>query len=77
MSEKSASALPMDTRRPRRVERRRTTPGTFSGTAIPLAARITALADVFDALTHRRPYKVAWPIDAALDEISRMKGASV
>ncbi|HZZ93906.1 MAG TPA: HD domain-containing phosphohydrolase [Usitatibacter sp.] len=49
-------------------------PGNLSGTAIPLAARITALADVFDALTHQRPYKVAWPIDAALDEISRLKG---
>jgi len=49
-------------------------PSTLSGSAIPLAARITALADVFDALTHKRPYKVAWPIDAALDEISRLKG---
>lgn len=49
-------------------------PGNLSGSAIPLAARITALADVFDALTHRRPYKIAWPIDAALDEIARLKG---
>jgi putative two-component system response regulator len=29
---------------------------------------------VFDALTHKRPYKIAWPIDAALDEITRLKG---
>jgi putative two-component system response regulator len=49
-------------------------PGNLSGSAIPLSARITALADVFDALTHKRPYKVAWPIDAALDEISHLKG---
>jgi len=49
-------------------------PSNLSGTAIPLVARITALADVFDALTHKRPYKVAWPIDAALDEISQLKG---
>jgi putative two-component system response regulator len=49
-------------------------PGNLSGTAIPLASRITALADVFDALTHVRPYKVAWPLDAALDEIARLKG---
>jgi putative two-component system response regulator len=49
-------------------------PGNMSGSAIPLAARITALADVFDALTHQRPYKKAWPIDAALDEIARLKG---
>jgi putative two-component system response regulator len=50
-------------------------PGNLSGSAIPLAARITALADVFDALTHKRPYKVAWPIEAALDEIAELKGA--
>jgi len=49
-------------------------PGNLSGTAIPLGARITALADVFDALTHKRPYKIAWPIDSALDEIAQLKG---
>jgi putative two-component system response regulator len=49
-------------------------PGNLSGSAIPLAARITALADVFDALTHKRPYKIAWPINAALDEITRLRG---
>jgi len=43
-------------------------------TAIPLCARITALADVFDALTHRRPYKEAWSIDSALDAILTLKG---
>jgi putative two-component system response regulator len=48
-------------------------PGSVSGSGIPLAARITALADVFDALTHKRPYKVAWPVQAALDEIARLK----
>lgn len=36
---------------------------------IPLEARILAVADVFDALTHERPYKHAWPIDEALHEI--------
>jgi len=50
-------------------------PGNVSGSAIPLSARITALADVFDALTHDRPYKAAWPIEAALDEIAELKGA--
>jgi len=49
-------------------------PARLSGTAIPLAARITALADVFDALTHSRPYKEAWSIESALGEISRLKG---
>jgi putative two-component system response regulator len=49
-------------------------PGNLSGTGIPLGARITALADVFDALTHKRPYKIAWPLDSALDEIAQLKG---
>jgi len=49
-------------------------PGNLSGTAIPLASRISALADVFDALTHKRPYKEAWPLDRAIDEIARLKG---
>lgn len=50
-------------------------PGNLSGSAIPLSSRITALADVFDALTHKRPYKEAWPIDEALGEIARLKGS--
>jgi putative two-component system response regulator len=50
-------------------------PGHLSGTAIPLPARIAALADVFDALTHKRPYKEAWPIDEALAEIERQGGS--
>lgn len=45
-------------------------PAGLSGVAIPLAARITALADVFDALTHKRPYKEAWPVARALEEIA-------
>ncbi|MCX8005344.1 MAG: HD domain-containing protein, partial [Burkholderiaceae bacterium] len=49
-------------------------PFGIGGTAIPLAARITALADVFDALTHRRPYKEAWPVARALEEIARLRG---
>src|SRR5690606_18285631 len=36
--------------------------------------RITALADVFDALTHKRPYKVAWSVENALEEIAKLKG---
>ena len=49
-------------------------PGCQSGSRIPLAARITALADVFDALTHARPYKSAWSIDSALTEILSLRG---
>ncbi|CAG0948722.1 Cyclic di-GMP phosphodiesterase response regulator RpfG [Methylophilaceae bacterium] len=41
-------------------------PNALAGDAIPLAARIVAIADVFDALTSARPYKQAWSIDAAM-----------
>jgi putative two-component system response regulator len=49
-------------------------PMRLRGTAIPIAARVTALADVFDALTHVRPYKQAWPIKDALAEIASLRG---
>jgi len=49
-------------------------PARLSGTAVPLAARITALADVYDALTHKRPYKGPWSTEDALAEIARLKG---
>jgi len=49
-------------------------PNGIGGAAIPIAARITALADVFDALTHRRPYKEPWPVARALEEIAYLKG---
>ena len=44
------------------------------GEDIPLSARIVALADVFDALTSRRPYKEAWPVDKALKLIDDESG---
>ncbi|MBT9288383.1 HD domain-containing phosphohydrolase [Prosthecodimorpha staleyi] len=40
-------------------------PNRLAGDAIPLAGRIAALADVFDALVSERPYKKAWPLDEA------------
>jgi len=46
----------------------------LAGEDIPLAGRITAVADVFDALTHERPYKAAWELDRALTEIKRQAG---
>lgn len=49
-------------------------PFGLAGAAIPISARIVALADVFDALTHERPYKHAWPLNEALDEIRRLAG---
>ena len=42
-------------------------------TDIPLAGRIVAVADVFDALTQQRPYKPAWPIGEAIAEIDRQR----
>ena len=44
------------------------------GTDIALAGRIVAVADVFDALTQRRPYKPAWPVAEAIAEIHRQRG---
>lgn len=49
-------------------------PEGLAGDAIPLAARITAIADVFDALTHARPYKQVWPVQKAIDLIQRESG---
>ncbi len=48
-------------------------PAALAGDSIPLSGRIVAVADVFDALTHIRPYKQAWPINAALAEIRRLR----
>ncbi|HSW83734.1 MAG TPA: HD domain-containing phosphohydrolase, partial [Usitatibacter sp.] len=49
-------------------------PSKLSGKRIPIHARIVALADVFDALTHGRPYAPAWPIDRAIEEIRNRRG---
>jgi HD-GYP domain-containing protein (c-di-GMP phosphodiesterase class II) len=49
-------------------------PAGLHGDAIPLAGRIVAVADVFDALAHARPYKPAWPFAAAVEEIVRGSG---
>lgn len=46
----------------------------FKGEEIPLAARIVAVADVFDALSHKRCYKEAWNIDEAFAEIQENTG---
>lgn len=50
-------------------------PHGLSGQAIPLMARIAAVADVFDALTMDRPYKRAWLPDAARAEIVKLAGS--
>jgi putative two-component system response regulator len=46
----------------------------LAGTAIPVAGRIVAVADVFDALTHARPYKEAWEVQRAVAEIHDLGG---
>lgn len=46
----------------------------LKGEEIPLAARIVAVADVFDALSHRRCYKEAWSLDDAFAEIQNCSG---
>ncbi|TAG04639.1 MAG: HD-GYP domain-containing protein [Betaproteobacteria bacterium] len=46
----------------------------IAGTDIPLAARVTAIVDVFDALTHRRPYKEAWSRQLAREYIEAHSG---
>ena len=46
-------------------------PHGLKGENIPLSGRIVAVADVFDALTCERPYKRAWTVESALQEIQR------
>lgn len=49
-------------------------PNGLSGADIPLEARIVALADVFDALTSKRPYKEAWSVEEAMKYIKDQSG---
>jgi putative two-component system response regulator len=49
-------------------------PNRLVGDAIPMVGRIVAVADVFDALTHERPYKTAWPAADAAAEIEAQSG---
>jgi putative two-component system response regulator len=48
-------------------------PDRLRGEAIPLAARICAVCDVFDALVSARPYKAAWPLQDALAELAAQR----
>ncbi len=49
-------------------------PNGLAGEDIPLIARIVAMADVFDALTSKRPYKTAWRFQDALDYVYAERG---
>lgn len=50
-------------------------PHGLKGEDIPLTGRITAVADVFDALTSERPYKKAWSVDEAVALINKESGS--
>ncbi|HNP26278.1 MAG TPA: HD domain-containing phosphohydrolase [Nitrosomonas sp.] len=49
-------------------------PRGLKGEAIPLNARIFTIADVFDALTSRRPYKTPWPVAEAIHFLEQESG---
>jgi len=49
-------------------------PNGIAGEAIPESARIVAIADVFDALSMRRPYKEPWPMDRILLTLQELAG---
>ena len=49
-------------------------PNQLKGRAIPLAARIVAVVDVFDSLLHQRPYKEPWPHAEAMTYITERAG---
>ncbi|MDO8073400.1 response regulator [Janthinobacterium sp. SUN176] len=50
-------------------------PNGLAGEAIPLAGRIVAVADVFDALTSVRPYKRAWSVSDAVGYLQAQQGS--
>lgn len=50
-------------------------PQGLKGDAIPIESRIVAVADIFDALTSRRPYKEPWDNDSAFDALRQLSGS--
>ncbi len=52
-------------------------PAGIKGKDIPMEARIVAVADVFDALTSKRPYKKAWTNDKAIKALKKLAGKTL
>ncbi len=50
-------------------------PRGLKGEDIPITGRICGISDVFDALTSVRPYKAAWPVEQAIEEIRKCGGS--
>ena len=57
-----------DTKMPHEIEQE------LKGNDIPLEARIVALADVYDALRHKRCYKNEWTAEQTFNEIKKQRG---
>ena len=51
-------------------------PNNLVGEAIPESGRIVAITDVFDALSMKRPYKDAWPLENVIEEIVKSSGSA-
>ncbi len=49
-------------------------PRGLKGEQIPLAARIFAIVDVYDALSHDRPYRLAWPKEKVIEYLNEQSG---
>lgn len=48
-------------------------PNKLKANQIPLEAKIITVADIFDALTSKRPYKKVWSFEEAFDELNQMQ----
>lgn len=51
-------------------------PRGISGDEILPAARIIAVADVVEAMSSHRPYRPAWPMEAVVAEMTRLRGVA-